>query len=64
MLVSPTPTCPSSLCPDDTQYGETVCRKGKLWTLSYSEMGPPDQRQCVGPCPKCTERRLTLEGAE
>lgn len=37
-------------CPRDTRYGETVCRNGLLWSLTYSEMGPPDQRQCVGEC--------------
>lgn len=24
-----------------------------LWELTYSEMGPPDQRQCIGECPEC-----------
>lgn len=40
-------------CPLDTKYGETVCRNGVLWELTYSEMGPPDQRQVVGDCPHC-----------
>lgn len=37
-------------CPLDKKYGEVVCRDGLLWALTYSEMGPPDQRQCIGEC--------------
>ncbi len=33
--------------------GDIVCRDGYLWQLTYSEMGPPDQRDCIGPCKYC-----------
>ena len=47
------PTGTREECPLRKQYGEVVCRDGLLWALTYSEMGPPDQRQATGPCPYC-----------
>lgn len=44
-------------CPLDKPYGETVCRNGVLWTLTYSEMGPPDSRQAWGECPHCAKKK-------
>ncbi len=43
-------------CSLQTKYGDIVCRDGQLWGLTYSEMGPPDSRQCIGPCPQCLQR--------
>ena len=40
-------------CRDRAQHGDVICEDGLLWQLSYSEMGPPDQRQCIGECPTC-----------
>jgi hypothetical protein len=40
-------------CPLDTKHGDVVCRDGVLWALTYSEMGPPDQRQAIGDCEHC-----------
>lgn len=40
-------------CPLARSHGETICKDGYLWQLTYSEMGPPGSRQNSGPCPFC-----------
>ena len=47
-----------TMCPYRTKHGETICIDGQLWTLTYSEMGPPDSRQNIGPCPHCKPPRI------
>jgi hypothetical protein len=37
-------------CPLANKFGDTICIDGQLWSLTYSECAPPDQRQCMGPC--------------
>jgi len=44
-------------CPLPKTIGDVVCRDGLLWALTYSEMGPPDQRQVIGDCPHCAKRK-------
>jgi len=46
-------------CPYPKQYGDVICEDGKLWVLTYSEMGPPDSRQSNGPCPYCRPEKKT-----
>ena len=46
----------SEPCPLNKEHGEFVCRDGVLWALSYSEMGPPGQRQAWDDCPHCAKR--------
>lgn len=40
-------------CPFRKPSGEFVCVDGVLWTLTYSEMGPPDSRQAWADCDHC-----------
>ena len=40
-------------CPLNLKRGEFICVDGQIWALSYSEMGPPGQRQHWGPCAHC-----------
>ena len=35
------------------KHGEFICVEGTLWTLTYSECAPPDQRQAWSDCPHC-----------
>jgi len=44
-------------CPLDKRYGDLVCRDGMLWGLTYSEMAPPDSRQCMGECENHVHRK-------
>jgi hypothetical protein len=58
------------ICPLDTTHGDTVCRDGVLWALTYGECAPPDQRQVVDECPHCKRHRAdrlardAIEGRE
>lgn len=40
-------------CPLQKKYGDTICIDGTLWSLTYSDCAPPDQRQAMGDCPHC-----------
>jgi hypothetical protein len=43
-------------CPMQKKYGETICKDGTLWSLTYSDCAPPDQRQAMGDCPHCAKQ--------
>ncbi len=40
-------------CPFRHSNGENICVHGVIWTLTYSEMGPPGSRQAWGSCDHC-----------
>jgi hypothetical protein len=45
-----TPPLSPERCPLANKSGDTICIDGQLWSLTYNECAPPDQRQCMGPC--------------
>lgn len=47
-------------CPLANKHGEVICRDGRLWALTYSEMGPPGSRCCVGECDWPGHKRAVL----
>ena len=50
-------------CPMPKDSGDTICVDGVLWSLTYSDSAPPDQRQVTGDCQHCAKHASEIEEA-